>query len=545
LVKALKREGVKYIFTLSGGHINPIYNSCIDEELEIIDVRHEQTAAHAAAGWARMTGEPGVAVVTAGPGVTDSISGVAEAFIAGCAMVEIGGHTPLVDIDRGALQDLNHLRLMEPITKWSRGIYDTRRIPEYVSTAFKYAKSPTPGPAYLDCPLDILLKEVEESEVHFPRKHRNFIECGASPAQIDAAVEMLMAAKRPVIIAGDGIFWSKADKELTELVELTEIPVQFSTIYSAGAIPADHPLVTGYTAVTMADTLLTLGVTFDYIANFGQPPLFSAESKFIQVNADATQIGYNREADLGIVGDPKTVITQLVEALKKTKRTNQKAWRDEIASIEQMSAGMPDPAKSDALPIHPARLSSELLQVADSDAIMVIDGGDNSAGWFSPLVKPRFMGQFMISGALGCLGAGPGFAMAAKLAHKDKQVIIFHGDGTFGLHAMEFDTFVRHNLPIVAIISNDSQWGMVKHWQSMDYGPDRCVGTCLKQRQRYDKMVEALGGHGEYVEKIEDIKPALKRAFASGKPACVNVAVDPNAVSLITTALKEAVTPKC
>lgn len=540
-VKALKREGVKYIFTLSGGHLNPIYNACIDGGIKIIDVRHEQVAAHAAAGWARVTGEPGVAVVTAGPGVTDSVSGVAEAFTSSCPMIEFGGRAPLADSERGAMQEVDHVRMMEPITKWAKTIYEAKRIPEYVSMAFRQAKSGTPGPVYIDCPIDILLTKVEESEVYFPQKYYVEAEGGGSPSQIRDAVQMLMAAKRPVVTVGDGIFWSKANKELREFVELTEIPVHFCSVFSQGAVPGDHPLALGPVSAAMADVVLALGVKFDFLASFGRPPAFNAEAKFIQVNLDASMVGYNRDADIGVVGNPKVVLRQMIEEIKNMKKkVSRSGWIGELGSIvkmmEEQSAGA---YGSDSLPIHPGRLAREVIEFMDKDAIVIIDGGDNSGGWFAPLLKPRFMGQMMSSGRLGCLGVGTGFAMAARLAHKDKQVLIYFGDGTFGLHAMEFDTFVRHNLPVVAVISNDSSWGMVKHWQCMDYGADRCVGTQLKPRQRYDKVVEALGGYGEYVDKIEDIKPALSRAFASGLPACVNVEVDPSAISFVTTWLKE------
>ena len=542
-VRALKREGVKYIFTLCGGHINPIYNACIDEGIGIIDVRHEQVAAHAAAGWARTTGEPGVAVLTAGPGVTDSVSGVAEAFAAGCPMIEFGGRSPLADADRGALQEVDQVRLMEPITKWAKTIYEAKRIPDYVSAAFKRAKGDTPGPVFLDCPLDILLSKVEESEVYFPKKHDIEAEGGASPSQIKDAVKMLMAAERPVVVVGDGVFWSRADKELREFVEVTEIPVQFISIVAPGAIPADHPLVVASVATTMADVVLALGVNFNCIAGFGRPPLFNAEARFIQVHLDAKMIGYNRDADIGIVGNPRIVLRQMIEQVKGIKKkVSRSAWIGELSSItkamDEQAAG---PCNSDALPIHPARLGKEIIEFLDKDAIVVLDGGDNTGGWFAPLLKPQFMGQMMSSGSLGCLGVGTGFAIAAKLAHRDKQVLIHFGDGTFGLHAMEFDTFVRHNLPIVSVISNDGTWGMVKHWQCMDYGDNRCIGTRLKPRQRYEKVVEALGGYGEYVDKVEDIKPALSRAFASGLPACVNVEVDPAAISMVTYALKEVI----
>jgi acetolactate synthase-1/2/3 large subunit len=540
-VKALKREGVKYIFTLCGGHINPIYNACIDEGIEIIDVRHEQVAAHAAAGWARATGEPGVAVVTAGPGVTDTVSGIAEAFTSGCPMIEFGGRIPLTDYERGAMQEIDQVRLMEPITKWAKTIYEAKRIPEYVSSAFRQAKTGTPGPVYLECPIDILLTQFEESEVYFPRSSYVEAEGGGSPSQIRGAVERLMAAQRPLVAVGDGVFWSRADKELREFVELTEIPVHSYSVFAQGAVPADHHLALGPAAGAMADVVFAVGLKLDFIAAYGRPPAFNADAKFIQVNADANLVGYGRDADIGIVGNPRTVLRQMMDEIKRTKKkVSWSAWIGEMISIKKsMEEQTAVSYNADSLPIHPGRLSKEVMEFLDKDAIVVVDGGDNSGGWFAPLLKPTFMGQVMSSGSLGCLGVGTGFALAAKLAYKDKQVLIYFGDGSFGLNGMEFDTFVRHNLPVVAVISNDSAWGIVRHWQRMDYGENRCVGTRLKPRQRYDKMVEALGGYGEYVNKIEDIKPALSRAFASGLPACINVEVDPDAVSFVTTWLKD------
>jgi acetolactate synthase-1/2/3 large subunit len=540
-VRALKAEGVKYIFTLCGGHLNPIYNACIGSGVEIIDVRHEQSAAHAAAGWARTTGEAGVAVVTAGPGVTDSVSGIAEAFTSNCPVVEFGGRAPLADADRGAMQEVDQVRLMEPITKWAKTIYEARRIPEYVSMAFRQAKSGTPGPVYIDCALDILLSHVEESQVRFPRRGEVEAQGGGSPSQIAEAVQLLMEAKRPVVVVGDGVFWSRAGEELKEFVELTDIPVHFAANFAQGAIPADHRLALGPVSAAMADVVLTLGVTFDFLTGFGQPPMYDAQAKFIQVNVDASAINYNRDADLGIVGTPKMVLRQMIAEVKGSHRkVSRSAWLTELGAIAQTMAEQgAAPYGADSLPIHPARLAREVMEFLDKNAIIVVDGGDNSGGWFSPLVKPRFMGQLMSSGTLGCLGSGIGFALAAKLAHRQRQVLLYSGDGTFGLHGMEFDTFVRHDLPIVAVVANDGAWGMVKHWQVIDYGAERCVGTKLKPRQRYDKVVEALGGYGEYVDRIEDIKPALDRAFASGLPACVNVDVDPNPVSFATTWLKE------
>jgi acetolactate synthase-1/2/3 large subunit len=535
-VRALKREGVKYIFTLCGGHIASIYNACIDEGIGIIDVRHEQVAAHAAAGWARVTGEPGVAVVTAGPGVTDSVTGVAEAFMAGCPMIEFGGRSPLVEFEIGSLQDMDQLRLMEPITKWAKTIYEARRIPEYVSIAFRQAKSGTPGPVYLECPVDVLLgQRVEESEVTFPTNYYAEAESTADPALLQEAVELLMAAERPMVIAGEGLFWAKGDKELKELVELAELPVQ-TTGFARGAVPEDHPLSLGWMGTSMADVILALGVRFDFTLTYGRPPLFNADAKMIQVGVDPSMIGYNRGADIGIVANPKAVLKQMIEEIKRTKKgAKTSAWIELLRAMAKATEerNVAD-HEADTLPIHPGRLAKEVVEFLDKDAVVVLDGGDCAAGWFAPMFRVQAPGQLLSSGALGCLGVGTGFALAAKLAKPDKQVLIYSGDGSFGLNGMEFDTFVRFDLPVVAVISNDSAWGMVKHGQRMMYGEDRLTGTLLKPRQRYEKMVEALGGYGEYVDKVEDIKPALGRAFASGMPACINVEVDPKPCSPAT-----------
>ena len=363
-VRALKREGVKYIFSLCGGHINPIYNACIDEGIEIIDVRHEQVAAHAAAGWARATGEPGVAVVTAGPGVTDTVTGVAEAFMAGCPMIEFGGRAPLADFERGALQDLDQVRLMESITKWARTIYEVKRIPEYVSLAFRWAKNGTPGPVFLDCPVDILLLEVDENEVVFPKSYYPEAEVGGSPSQIRAAVELLMGAERPAIVGGDGLFWAKADKELREFVELTEIPVHIPSVFAQGAVPADHPLALGQAAAAMADVVLTLGLKLDFIQGFGRPPMYNADAKFIQVNLDATMIGYNRDADIGIVASPKIVLRQMNDEIKASKKKiNRSAWTNQVSSISKMLEEQnAEACRADTMPIHPGRLAKDVVE---------------------------------------------------------------------------------------------------------------------------------------------------------------------------------------
>jgi acetolactate synthase-1/2/3 large subunit len=479
-------------------------------------------------------------VVTAGPGLSDSVTGVAEAFTAGIPMIQFGGRTPLRDFDRGALQDVDQLRLMESITKWARAVYDAKRLPEYVSTAFRIAKSGTPGPVYIECPLDILSTQVDESQVVFPDQYYAENDSGGSPAKIKQAVELLMKAERPVVMAGNGLFWAKGERELQEFVELTDIPVQTADL-AKGAVPEDHALNVPAGATAMADVILALGLKFDFLQGHGGAPLFDANAKFIQVNTDGTVIGYNRGADIGIVGSPRTVLRQLIDEIRKANvRIDRSAWISQVQSFAKMmeEAGAPSYC-CDSQPIHPARLAREVTEFVTKDTLVVVDGGDGAGGWFATYFKAKRMGQVLGTGPFGCLGMGTGVALAAKLAHPDRPVLGYFGDGTFGLNGMEFDTYVRHNLPIVAVISNDGGWGMVRQWQVMDYGADRCKGMLLKPRQRYDKMVEALGGYGEYVEKIEDIKPALTRAFASGLPAVVNVQVDPEPASIATVWLHD------
>ena len=540
LVRALKREGVNQIFTLSGGHIEPIHIGCIDEGVKIFDVRHEQVAGHAAAGWARATGKPGVAVVTAGPGVTDTVTGIAEAFYSESPIIVIGGQTRVSQIDMGAPQNLPHIRMLEPITKWATSIHETHRIPEYLSRAFRIAMSGTPGPVYLEAPLDLLFNELEEDSVSYLPTF-NPTRSGASPEHIDEAMAMFTAAERPLIVTGTGVWSDQVGDELLQFAERTQIPV-WMTGESRGAIPETHPLAVGMYAMPLADVLMFVGVKCDYMLGYGAPPLVREDAKIIQVHADETVIGLNRSVDIPIAANPKVVFSQLNQALGDAgTASDRSAWHEEMQAL---AAPLADQAEemygSDSDPMHPARLCREVVEFLDDDAIVVPDGGDISYGFFGPCFKAQEMGQVMITGPLGCLGSGYGFALAAKVAHPYKQVLLFSGDGTFGLNGMEFDTFARHGLRIVCVVANDSSWGMVKHVRRMMAGDNKLAGSELAQNTRYEKVVEALGGYGEFVDKVEDIKPALKRAFDSGLPACINVAVRQDVWSAATEGYKNS-----
>ncbi len=522
-VRALKKEGVECIFALAGGHIDPIFQACIDEKVRIIDVRHEQAAALAAEGWARATGKPGVAVVTAGPGVTNVMTGLWNSFECQAPVIVFGGRSAVSQFEMGSLQDLDSLSMVTSVTKWRRAGYETRRIPEYISMAYRQALGGRPGPVYLEFPSDVLGAEVEEGEVVFPTNYRTQARPQGDAALVKKATDLLLGAKRPVVIAGSGIWWSKAGKELQELIELIKLPLILIQM-GRGSVPEDHPLCFGPTRVgtRQADVVLLIGTRLNYGLNFGRPPLFNDEAKWIQVDIEATEIGRNRSIDIGITGDAKAVIQQVIsEAKDRAKGRKESPWVEECREYvkgrqEQLKAD----TDSDNVPIHPARLCKEIRDFLDRDATVVMDGGDITV-WGAAVLKGYEPGHWMDNGPTGCLGVGIPFAMAAKLARPDKQVLALQGDGSFGLNGMEFDTMVRHHIPVVCVIANDEAWGMTMHEQQAK-GMDRVIGTRLGFRS-YDKVMQAFGGYGETVERPQDIRPALARAFASGLPACINV----------------------
>ena len=524
VVRALKAEGVNYIFTLSGGHVEPIFQACLDEKLRLIDVRHEQAAVFMAEGWARVTGQPGVAVVTAGPGVTNAITSLWTSFESLSPIIVFGGKGPLSQFEMGALQDFDSLSLVSSITKWSRAAYETKRIPEYVSMAYRQALTGRPGPVYLEFPQDVLEAEVEEEEAPPPTGYRTTAKVHGDPTLVKKAVDLLLDAKRPIVIAGSGVWWSQAGKELQEFIEMVKLPL-ILTRMGRGNVPEDHPLCFGPTRVgtRQADVVLVLGTRLDFALNFGRPPMFSADGKWIQVDIEPTEIGHNRPIDIGIIGDAQAVLKQMIEETRgRCQGRGELPWikncREYVTDRrEQLEIDM----NSNSVPIHPARLCKEIRDFLDSATIIVLDGGD-IAHWAAAILKGYKPGYWIdMLNPAGSLGPGIPYAMAAKLARPDKQVFLLNGDGSFGLNSMEFDTMLRHKIPVVCVVGNDEAWGMIKHNQEA-LGDGRVIGTELGFT-RFDRVVQGLGGYGEAVERPEDIRPALERAFASGLPACVNV----------------------
>jgi acetolactate synthase I/II/III large subunit len=523
IAQALKNEGVRYLFTLSGGHIAPIYDGCVDLGIEVIDFRHEQAAVHCADGWARVTLEPGVAAVTAGPGFTDGVTGIANAFYANSPILVFSGKNPIFEFEMGSLQEMDQVTIARSITKWAKTCYDTRRLADYTTAALRHATSGRPGPVFMDIPLDVQFNSWPPG-VEVPEEYRTKARPAGDPDYVARAAALLDEAEHPVIFAGAGIRWSGAHDQLRELAEAVKAPVFLNSL-GRGCLPPDNPYFFAAArkqALGKCDVLLALGVDWDFRLGFGTKS-FSPGVRVIQVDVDGTHIGRNRPVEVGIVGDPGRVIEQLLEA--GVGRAKEPQWTEEIRDQENaIRAGAEEGMNSDATPIHPQRFAREIRDFLDRDAIVVGDGGD-IVGISASIINAYEPGHWLDPGPFGCLGVGPSFAIAAKLAKPDKQVCIVYGDGSFGLNAMEYDTAIRHKLPFVGIIGNDQAWGQIKVAQEAMYGEGNAPASVLGDTP-YEKMVEGLGGYGERVEKPSEIRPALERAFASGMPACINVMID-------------------
>ncbi len=529
IAKTLKREGVEVVFTLSGGHIAAIYDGCVREGIRVMDTRHEQVAVHAAEGWAKVTRRPGVALLTAGPGVTDGVTGIANAYLNGSPTLIFGGAAPVEQMDRGALQELRHVDLVSSITKWARSVPQTKRLAEYTAMAFREALTGRYGPVFLECPMDTLNNLIPSEEAVIPGPgYRAAGRTQGDPAEIERAATLLTQAKRPVIFAGTTVWWDDAAADLRALAEKLQAPV-FLNGSARGSLPPDHPLFCSLArraALAEADVILLAGAKFDFRLGYGQPPLIPATAKIIWLDTLPEDIGANRGADVGLPGHVGLNLAAITRALGKVSA--QGDWLSKIRGAEDRARAKEEALmRSDAQPIHPLRLCADLRDSLDRDAWVIGDGGD-IVSYGARVLNPWEPGHWLDAGPMGTLGAGTGFAIAAKIAHPDKQVAVLFGDGAFGLNGMEVETMARHNLPIVAVIGNDGQWAQIKHPQQAMLG--HATAADLRPGVRYDLMAQAFGCHGELVERPEDIRPAIERAFASGKPAVVNVLTDPTVV---------------
>ena len=529
VAKALKRQGVECAFMLCGGHITPIYMGCHEEGIRLIDVRHEQTAGYAADAWARVTKKPGVAMVTAGPGVTNAVTAIANAHRAESPMVVIGGRSPRKEFEKGSLQEMDHTEILRPITKWARCIPAVDRIPDYVDIAFRKAAAGRPGPVFLEIPVDILLEVVSESDIVWPAKAGAEARPWGDPAMVREAARILGQAKKPVIMGGSPLWWAGAAPLLGQFAEATRFPI-FLNALGRGALPPHHPYFFSYArrhALTEADAVLTLGVPLDFRMRYGKA--ISPKAQWIQVEVDAALIGHNRAPEVGIVGDLGAVLEQLLDEVGGP--WDELPWIKELRDEEEELAGpVQEKCARNGIPINHYRLIKEFDEMVDEETIVIGDGGDIVV-LAGRIIKVHEHGHWMDPGPMGVLGVGLPFAMAAKAARPEKKILVLNGDGAFGFTAMDFDTLVRFNLPVVLVIGNDAGWGQMRTPQLMLFGDEKSVGTDLSVVTRYDRMAEAMGGHGERVTEPDQIKPAIRRALDSGKPAVVDVVLDPRGLA--------------
>ena len=532
VARALRREGIETVFTLCGGHVMDIYNGCIDENIRLIDVRHEQTAAHAADAWTRLTGVPGVAVVTAGPGVTDTVTGVANAFRAQVPMLVIGGQAPVRNLLKGGLQELNHVDIMKPITKFSGTVFTTERIPELIGMALREAFNGRPGPVFLEIPQDVLDREVPESDVHFPVHSRSRGRMTGDSRLLERAAELLSNARRPVVVAGTQVWSCRAAGQLLAFVEKAQIPTYLNGA-ARGCLPLDSPYAFSRSrkyALARADVVLILGTPFDFRLGYGSN--IAAAAKIIQVDLDYTELCHNRDVDVPIQADAAAVLEALTGCVSASGERDR--WLVELRAREtEFRAADSRFLHSDAVPIHPLRLAREIDALLGEDSIVIVDGGD-VVTMSASVIRARRPGHWLDPGPLGTLGVGTPFAIAAKAAMPEKDVVVLFGDGAFGLTGFDYDTLIRFNLPVLGIVANNAAWNQVRFAQLQKYGAERGNTANLLTPLRYDRIVEAMGGHGEYVTAPSEIRPALERAQASGKPACVNVMVDRETFSAST-----------
>jgi acetolactate synthase-1/2/3 large subunit len=462
-----------------------------------------------------------------GPGTTNLVTGVANAFTDCAPLVAIGGSSPRVYLGMEAFQEIDQVAIMKPITKRAERIYDARRIPDMVATAFREATAGRPGPVYLDLPGDVLGEKIEEQSVTYPAAWRPAPRTLGDPSAVREAVALLARAERPVLIAGSGVWWSDGAGALQTFVEATGIPF-YTTPISRGLVPEDHPLAflnARSKAFTEADVVLAVGTRFNWVIQFGRPPRFAADLKVIHVDVNPAQLGHNRAVDVPIAGDARAVLEQLrAEADGAIRPQQYAAWTGKLRTLDaEKSAEMDKAMSAEGTPIHPLRLCKEVRDVLRRDAILVVDGQEILN--YGRQAIPTFVaGHRLNSGALGTMGVGLPFGVGAKVARPDAQVLVLHGDGSYGINAMEIDTAVRHGIPVVVVISNNGGWTANAPWTRPLPKPGRNLG-----HTRYDRVAQELGAHGEFVEKPHDIRPALERAFASGKPAVVNVITDDRA----------------
>ena len=538
-IRCLKQEGIEKVFTIVGDTILPLVDAAADEGIQFIDARHEGAALHMADGYARITGRPACGIFTGGPGFANAISALPAIYTSESPVLFVAGCAELPEKGMAAFQEIDQVAMAAPVTKGSWLVHDLRRIPEYVATAFRAAASGRPGPVHLTLPIDLQDAEISEDDLprYQPQEYRPTGRPQGDPALIQQAAAILRGAQRPVIIAGNPARYSVAPEQLAKLAEAAGAPV-FTVEQARGLLDDEHPLCFGYADGALnpaarrfreADAVLLLGKRLDHRYRYGG--VFAPDAQLIQADPSPAEIGRNRGVAVGIQADLGAAVDQLTAALSGNGEPAAKAgWRTRLRQDrDAWDAELRAHADAQS-PMHPLDVYTNLEHHLDDDSVIIFDGGDY-VQWGRAYMKARRPGRFMRLGPLSHLGAGIPYGMAAKLAHPEAKVLVFIGDGAFGFYAMEYDTCIRHNLPITAVLGNDATWGIDKTFQVAYFG--RAVGTDLRHI-RYDQMIQAIGGYAEHAETAAEVGPAVGRALASGQPSVVDVTVRSGASPLAT-----------
>jgi acetolactate synthase-1/2/3 large subunit len=529
LIRALKAHGIRRLYTLPGAPLFPVYEACLNEGVEVLTGRHESGLIHMAEGWSRSTGEPSVVLVSPGPGLANSVAGISIAFAECSPVIVLSGIDVPANLGRGGRQELPQVAMCAPITKWSSLLSSGKRIPEYIDKAFRIAVNGMPGPVHISITSDTFsgLVEVDEGAISPAANTQPTAATQAEPAFIRQTLELLSGAERPLIIAGAAAFWSHAGDLLRQFVETVKIPLM--TVEQArGIIPDNHPYCfgDGYGTVNPAaqlqgrvDVLMLLGDRMDHAFAYGN---CFGSAKIIHICPDANEIGKNHPIECGVACDARAVTAQLLEAAKTRTWEEPAEWLAMLRDTRSAQATRVEKAAASTQPgVHPARIALEVEALLDEQSILAFDGGDFSS-WARFCMTARRPGGWLASTVLGYLGVGLPYAMGAKLAFPEAKAVVMTGDGALGFSVMEMETAVRYGIPVVVVVANDAAYGVEVYYQQKWFGPNRVVGTELTNT-RWDLLAESLGGHGEFVDAPERLRPALERAFASGKPACVNV----------------------
>jgi len=539
-VRTLKNAEIKDLFVLHGGHLDPIFQACLDHNIRLIDTRHEAAAGHAADAYARQTGQISVALATAGPGFTNILTAITQCYLDCTPVLFIVGASPLRDAERWPLQGgIDQVAMAKPVTKWAAQATRTDLIPHLISHGIREATNGQPGPVLLEIPIDVLFDRVDADNVRIPKQILPQAKPAPGADSIDQAITALLKASRPAIICGGGMLYSRASGELIDFAERSGIPV-YSNNKGRGLIPFDHPLCAGAltnikvaeaSGTGMPDVAIILGARFGMFTEpgmLGPGRIPSDDCMIIQVDTSSAELGRIRPVHIPVVSDCGEFLRAMMKATGATEWPEWQAWSQAVHKLGSWHKTAYQAVVTKTRLLHPYQAIEEIVKAIDSDTIVCADGGEAS-GWAEMVCESQHPGQLMSHGYLGCLGIGIPFAIGAQVANPEKRVIVISGDGSVGFNIQEFDTMVRHNLPIVTIVLNNKAWGMCVHGQQSMFGDNRLVVTALGDAN-YEKVAEGFGCYGEYVDTADNIGLAVKRALDSGLPACINILTDIQAV---------------